>query len=487
MKLLQDILYRSRIEKVQGSTHVAISSLHMNSGEVKAFGLFAAIKGSVSDGHQYIEQAIEKGAIAIVCETLPNILHPHVSYVAVKNSAESLGHIAANFYDNPSESLSVVAITGTNGKTTTTTLLYDLFRAMGEKTGLLSTIVNKIDGEEIPTSHTTPDAITLQRLLRQMVDKGCTYCFMEASSHAIHQHRITGMKIKVAVFSNITHDHLDYHLNFNAYLAAKKALFDRLSSDATAIINVDDLHGEVMVQNCPARIKTYGLRTMADYKSKIIENQFNGLHLQIDGAELYTKLIGAFNAYNLTAAYATAMELGKDRLEILTALSALNPVQGRFQHYKTKGNITAVIDYAHTPDALENVLKTIQEIRTGNENIITVVGCGGDRDKKKRPIMAAISAEKSDKVILTSDNPRSEAPEQIIRDMQAGLDPNGVRKTISLPDRREAIKLACTMANPGDIILIAGKGHETYQDIKGVKSPFDDYKIALETLQMLDK
>jgi UDP-N-acetylmuramoyl-L-alanyl-D-glutamate--2,6-diaminopimelate ligase len=483
MMNLKDILYRVEIREVLGNTDREIQSLCFDSREASAGSAFIAIRGSASDGHQFIEPAIHLGAVAIVCEELPASIHEHVVYIITGNSSEALGYMAANYFGNPSDNIQVVGITGTNGKTTTVTLLHKLMRSLGKRAGLLSTVVNRINDREIPSTHTTPDAISLQKLLREMVDEGCEYCFMEASSHAIHQHRTTGIRFKIALFTNITHDHLDYHKTFAEYIRAKKALFDQLSRESIAIVNHDDVNGSVMVQNCKARVKTFALRSMADYKAKVLENNLGGLHLIADGMDMYSKLVGSFNAYNILAVYAVCRELGFERLEVLTALSSLEPVEGRFQHFRSQGGITVIIDYAHTPDALENVLKTIKDIRTGNEKLITVIGCGGDRDKGKRPEMSSIAARFSDHIVLTSDNPRSESPEQIIREMEQGLDPIGKRKTLSLSDRKEAIRLAITLAQPDDIVLIAGKGHEKYQEIMGVKHPFDDMTIARETFK----
>lgn len=482
MKLLKDILYKSRITEVRGSTNIAVESITMDSRAVKPFCLFVAVKGVTTDGHAYIDNAIKAGAVAIVCEAIPSEVNDAITYVQVSNSAEALGYIAANFYDNPSEKLKVVAVTGTNGKTTTATLLYRIVRKLGYKAGLLSTVVNRINDKEVPSTHTTPDAISLQKLMSDMVEAGCEYCLMEASSHALHQHRITGVNIKGAVFTNITHDHLDYHKTFNEYIKAKKILFDILPSSAFALINHDDRHSEIMIQNTKAKAKTYAMQSMADYKTKILDNSFSGLHLSIDQQELYTRLIGDFNAYNILAVYATCVELGFDKMDVLTAISTVEAPEGRFEYFTNGDNITAVVDYAHTPDALKNVIETIQNIRTGNERLITVVGCGGDRDRAKRPVMAKLAAELSDQAILTSDNPRSESPEAIIEEMRTGLDPILLRKTLSITDRMEAIRTACSLARPGDIILIAGKGHEKYQEINGVKHPFDDLTIAKETL-----
>jgi UDP-N-acetylmuramoyl-L-alanyl-D-glutamate--2,6-diaminopimelate ligase len=482
VKLLKDILYKSRITEVRGSTNIAVESITMDSRAVKSFCLFVAVKGVTTDGHAYIDNAIKAGAVAIVCEAIPAEVNDAITYVQVSNSAEALGYIAANFYDNPSEKLKVVAITGTNGKTTTATLLYRIVRKLGYKAGLLSTVVNRINDKEVPSTHTTPDAISLQKLMSDMVEAGCEYCLMEASSHALHQHRITGVNIKGAVFTNITHDHLDYHKTFNEYIKAKKILFDILPSSAFALINHDDRHSEIMIQNTKAKAKTYALQSMADYKTKILDNSFSGLHLSIDQQELYTRLIGDFNAYNILAVYAACIELGFDKMDVLTAISTVEAPEGRFEYFTNADNITAVVDYAHTPDALKNVIETIQNIRTGNERLITVVGCGGDRDRAKRPVMAKLAAELSDQAILTSDNPRSESPQAIIEEMRTGLDPILLRKTLSITDRMEAIRTACSLARPGDIILIAGKGHEKYQEINGVKHPFDDLTIAKETL-----
>lgn len=484
MKLFSDILYKVRILEVHGSTNVAIDKLAFDSREVEKFTAFVAVSGTQVDGHDFIDAAIAKGALAVVCENMPEERLENVTYVQVRSSSEALGIMSANFFDNPSEKLKLVGITGTNGKTTTATLLYHLFRLLGHRTGLLSTVANKIDAQEIPSTHTTPDAIQLQRLLCDMVEAGCTYAFMEVSSHAIVQNRITGLHFAGGVFTNITHEHLDYHGTFNEYIKAKKALFDGLPVGAFALVNNDDSHGQVMMQNTSATKKTYGLRTAADYKAKIIENQFTGLHLNIDGHEVWTKLIGGFNAYNLLTVYGVADMLGEDPMNMLTALSSVPAPDGRFQHLKTANDITGIVDYAHTPDALKNVLSTIAEIRTGNEQVITVVGCGGDRDNDKRPLMARIACENSDKIILTSDNPRTEDPEAILKDMQSGVPPEHYKKALSITNRKEAIKAACAMANEGDIILVAGKGHEKYQEVNGVRHPFDDLEILREILQM---
>ncbi len=485
MKLLTDILYKAGLEEIVGTTNIAVSSITFDSRKVKKDSLFIATRGVNSDGHAYITQAIESGANAIVCEELPSSIQENITYVKVKDSSFALGYIAANFYDNPSQKLKLVGVTGTNGKTTTVTLLYNLFKSLGYTVGLLSTVKNKIQNEEIPATHTTPDAISLNELLNKMVEKGCQYAFMEVSSHAVVQHRVTGIDFVGAVFSNITHDHLDYHKTFDEYIKAKKGFFDHLSDEAFALTNKDDANGMVMLQNTKAKKYTYALKNIADFKCKIMENHLNGLLLQINNKDLWVKLIGNFNAYNVLAVYSVAILLGKDETDVLTALSVLNSVEGRFQHMKSETGVVGIVDYAHTPDALKNVLETIKSIRTGNEQVITLVGCGGDRDAAKRPIMANIACEYSTKVILTSDNPRTENPEDILNQMQAGVSPADNKKTLRISDRKEAIKTACSLAKPGDIILIAGKGHEKYQEINGVKHPFDDYEILKETIKAL--
>jgi len=469
LKLLSDILYKTRLDEIVGSTNVAISSVTFDSRKVKKDSLFIATRGTASDGHHYIELAIESGAVAIVCEDLPETLKENITYVKVLDSAASLGYIACNFYDNPSEKLKLVGITGTNGKTTTVTLLFNLFRGLGYSVGLLSTVENKINTTIIPSTHTTPDTLALNELLSKMVEAGCQYAFMEVSSHAIVQHRITGLKFTGAAFSNITHDHLDYHKTFEEYIKAKKMFFDNLQDDAFALTNKDDRNGSVMLQNTKAKKYSYGLKSIADFKCRVIENHLNGLLLSIDNQEVWVKLIGSFNAYNVLVVYAIALLLKQDRVQVLTTLSNLNSVEGRFQYIKSKNGIVAIIDYAHTPDALKNVLETIKDIRTGNEQVITLVGCGGDRDAAKRPIMAEIACDYSNKIILTSDNPRSENPEDILNQMQAGISPVEMKKTLRISDRKEAIRTAVAFAKEGDIILIAGKGHEKYQEIAGVK------------------
>ena len=486
LKLLSDILYKTRLEEIIGSTNVAISSVTFDSRKVKKDSLFIATRGTASDGHHYIELAIENGAVAIVCEDLPETLKENVTYVKVLDSSASLGYIACNFYDNPSEKLKLVGITGTNGKTTTVTLLFNLFRGLGYNVGLLSTVENKINTTVIPSTHTTPDALALNELLSKMVEAGCQYAFMEVSSHAIVQHRITGLKFIGAAFSNITHDHLDYHKTFEEYIKAKKMFFDNLQDDAFALTNKDDRNGSVMLQNTKAKKYSYGLKSIADFKCRVIENHLNGLLLSIDNQEVWVKLIGSFNAYNVLVVYSIALLLKQDKVQVLTTLSNLNSVEGRFQYIKSKNGIVAIVDYAHTPDALKNVLETIKDIRTGNEQVITLVGCGGDRDAAKRPIMAQIACEYSNKVILTSDNPRSENPEDILNQMQAGISPVEMKKTLRISDRKEAIRTAVAFGKEGDIILIAGKGHEKYQEISGMKHPFDDFEIVKENFKTLE-
>lgn len=485
MKLLKDILYKTGLEEVVGSTQMAIEKICFDSREVEKFSLFVAVSGTQVDGHRFIDKAIEDGAIAIICEEFPEERNEGITYVRVKSSSAALGVIAANFYDNPSSEIKLIGVTGTNGKTTTATLLHDLFSKLGYKAGLLSTVVNKIGSESIESTHTTPDAIQLNGLLRYMLAEGCEYCFMEVSSHAIHQNRIAGVDFTGAIFTNITHDHLDYHKTFDEYLKAKKKFFDELPENAFTLVNKDDKNGLVMQQNTVASKYSYALKSMADYSCKVVENDFSGMLLNIDGSEVWTKLIGNFNAYNLLAIYSTAILLGQEKLAVLTAISNLGSVDGRFQYIKSANNVAGIVDYAHTPDALKNVLKTINEIRTGNEQLITLVGCGGDRDKEKRPVMAQIACELSDKIILTSDNPRTENPDDIIKDMRQGVDGVHFKKVLAITNREEAIRTACSLANEGDVILIAGKGHEKYQEINGEKLPFDDLKILKETFEIL--
>ncbi|MEX1002866.1 MAG: UDP-N-acetylmuramoyl-L-alanyl-D-glutamate--2,6-diaminopimelate ligase [Crocinitomicaceae bacterium] len=487
MQSLTDILYKVRLLETHGETSVEVSEISFDSRKVVDASVFVAVKGTEVDGHDFIQNALDLGAIVIVCEALPEDLKKGITYLKVKNSAEALGIMAANYYGNPSKELRLTGVTGTNGKTTTVTLLHHLFTDLGYAAGLISTVVNKIDQKEVAATHTTPNPITLNRLLREMVDAGCEHCFMEVSSHALHQHRTAGLKFEVAAFSNISHDHLDYHKTFDEYIYTKKKLFDDLSSDATAIVNIDDANGSVMVQNTTAKVKTIALKTVADYKAKIIENSFSGLVLHVNAQEVWTRLVGGFNAYNILMVYAIACELGANEVEVLTSISKLGSVEGRFEHLKSENNVIGIVDYAHTPDALKNVLSTIQAVRTRNEKVITVVGCGGNRDTAKRPLMAAIAAEYSDKVILTSDNPRNEDPESIIKEMKIGIPADRTARVLAITDRQEAIKVACSLAEPGDILLVAGKGHEKYQDIKGVKLPFDDFEIVKETLKSLNK
>lgn len=484
MASLRDILYKVSLVSTSGNMDVEIGAITFDSRQVESGSLFIAVKGTQVDGHEYISKAIKAGAMAIVCEQLPDEITEGVTYVAVKNSASALGIIASNFFENPSSKLKLVGVTGTNGKTTVATLLFDLYKSMGYSVGLLSTVQNQINKKVIPASHTTPDAIQLNELLSQMVDSGVEYCFMEVSSHALSQHRVDGVKFKGAVFTNISHDHLDYHKSFDAYINAKKKLFDDLDSDAFALVNVDDKRGRIMLQNTKAEKNTFALKTVANFKSKLIGNTIHGLEMEVDGKNAWFKLIGDFNAYNITAVYASAVLLGEDADEALKHLSLLDGAPGRFEQVINEAKVTAIVDYAHTPDALKNVLETINDFRTGNEQVITVVGCGGNRDKTKRPLMAAIACSLSDKVVFTSDNPRNEDPLEIIKDMQEGISPADYKKTVILSDREEAIKTACLLADEGDIILVAGKGHETYQEIKGVKHPFDDKDVLGRMLNL---
>lgn len=481
MKYLSDILEGLAFTELQGSADMEISAVVFDSRKVVPGCLFVAVRGTISDGHDYIEQAMAAGAAAVICEDLPAHVTGEIDFFMVANSAVALGIVADNFYGNPSSRLKLVGVTGTNGKTTIATLLYKLFRDLGYKCGLLSTVENQINGQVVAATHTTPDPVELNELLDEMISKGCDYCFMEVSSHAVVQHRIEGLKFTGAIFSNLTHDHLDYHKTFANYRDAKKAFFDGLAKNAFALTNADDKNGPVMLQNTAAHKKTYGLKNMADYRAKIIENQFSGLLLNIDGEEVWFRLVGKFNAYNLLAVYAAAMLLDQDKSKVLTSLSRLSGAEGRFDYVISPNKIIGIVDYAHTPDAVQNVLSTIHDVRKGKEKVITVIGCGGDRDKTKRPIMAKVACEWSDMVILTSDNPRSEDPAQIIKDMEEGIDPAFKRRTMSILDRREAIKVAVNLAQPGDIVLVAGKGHEKYQEIKGVRNHFDD-KEELEAI-----
>ena len=485
---LQDILYKVSIRSVAGKTDITIKDIQIDSRKVKAGCVFVAVKGAAADGHQFIDKAIESGAVAIVCETMPAAINEKVVYVQVDNSAAATGYMAHNFFDQPSEKMKVVGVTGTNGKTTIATLLYKLFTSLGYTCGLLSTVENQIGNKVVPATHTTPDAISLNALLKQMMEEGCTHVFMESSSHAIQQHRITGLQFAGGLFSNITHDHLDYHKTFDEYIRVKKAFFDSLPSSAFAISNADDKRGAVMLQNTNAKKYFYSLKTLADFKGKIIENSLMGLVMDINGQEVHFRLIGEFNAYNLLAVYGAAVCLNEDKHEVLRNLSVLTGAEGRFDYMMSaKDRVIAIVDYAHTPDALLNVLATIKKLKKGFEQVITVVGCGGDRDKTKRPVMAEAACEHSDRVIFTSDNPRSEDPLQIIKDMEEGLPVAAKRKYISIADRKEAIKTAISLAKPEDIVLIAGKGHEKYQEIKGVKYDFDDKKVVKEMFEVLER
>jgi len=487
LKKLKDILYKVTIDAVRGSTSVDISNIVFDSRKITQNCVFIAQKGTISNGHDYIEKAIETGAIAVVYEDDPTKYHDHVTYIKVTDANKALAYIAANYYDNPSKKLALVGVTGTNGKTTIATLLYQLFTKAGYKVGLLSTVKILIGTNSYPATHTTPDSITINHFLNEMVLAGCSYCFMEVSSHGIAQKRTDALAFKGGIFTNLSHDHLDYHKTFAEYRNVKKLFFDALPKTSFAITNADDKNGEFMLQNSQATKKLYSIQNVADIHGKIIESQFNGMLLNINNQEVWVQLIGKFNASNLLAIYATALELGLSKEEILVHLSTLQSVSGRFQFIVTKTKVTAIVDYAHTPDALENVLKTIAEIRTYNEQLYTVVGCGGNRDKEKRPVMARIATENSDTVILTSDNPRNEDPFEILKEMEAGIEAQNTNKYLTIEDRQQAIKTACKMANPGDIILIAGKGHEDYQEIKGIKHHFNDLEEVIKFLNELNK
>ena len=482
MKKIADILYKVDVVELIGDSDISINQIHFDSRKVKKGDLFVAVNGTQVDGHKFIEACIEAGAIVIVCEQLPENIESHITYIKVLDSGLALGQMASNFFDQPSSKLKLVGITGTNGKTSTVTMLFNLYRGLGYQVGMLSTVSNRIGDEEIKATHTTPDAIQLNALLQDMVEAGCDYCFMEVSSHAIVQHRTAGLDFAGGMFSNITHDHLDFHKTFKEYIKAKKAFFDGLSKESFALTNTDDKNGMTMLQNCAARKVTYGLNAMADYKARIIENGFNGLHLEINSKELYVPVVGKFNAYNILAVYGAAMELGADEMEVLQQLSMIQTAEGRFEYLKSDEGIFAIVDYAHTPDALKNVLATINDIRGGNEQLICVVGAGGDRDKTKRPEMAEIAAQMSSRVILTSDNPRTENPEDILNDMEVGISIDRKRITLRISDRKEAIRTAVALAQPGDIVLVAGKGHEKYQEINGVRHHFDDKEILNELL-----
>lgn len=485
MKTIQQLTQAIPDAQVIGNANTTVLHLTYDSRMVGEGSLFFAVKGTQVDGHKYIADVIEKGAAAIVCEVLPDTLDETVTYIKVSNTSEAMGLMAAEFYDHPSKKLKLTAITGTNGKTTVATLLFRLFRSFDHNVGLLSTVQNQINETVIPSTHTTPDSIRINELLEHMVDEGCEYAFMEASSHAIHQNRIKGLHFAGTVFSNITHDHLDYHGTFSNYINAKKKLFDDVNDDAFALTNKDDKNGLVMLQNTKATRYTYSLKAMADFKAKILESDFSGMLLNIDEQEAWFRLVGNFNAYNILAVYGTAFLLGKEKTEIIKHLSNIEAVKGRFEYVRSKDGVIAIVDYAHTPDALKNILDTINEIRTQNEQLITVVGCGGNRDAAKRPVMADIATEYSNKVIFTSDNPRDENPETILDEMQKGVKPLHFKKTLRITDRKEAIKAAIANANKGDIILVAGKGHENYQEIKGVKHHFDDKETVLELFELM--
>lgn len=486
--MLKDILYKVSIKSVSGNTGIAVNDLQTDSRKVSAGTCFIAVAGTSVDGHQFIEDAIHSGATAIVCETMPARLHSHTTYIQVENSAVATGYMSHNFYGEPSARLKLVGVTGTNGKTTVATLLWNLFSSLGFKTGLISTVHNYVHDKVVETTHTTPDAITLNKLLKEMVEAGCEYVFMECSSHAIQQNRITGCVFHGAVFTNITHDHLDYHKTFEEYIRVKKSWFDSLPRHAFAISNADDKRGVVMLQNTVAKKYFYSLKTLVDFKGKILDNSLSGLHMTINDTEVHFKMIGEFNAYNLLAVYGTAICLGQEKNQVLQILSGLLGAEGRFDYFLSKINhIIGIVDYAHTPDALLNVLATIKNLRNGNEQVITVVGCGGNRDKAKRPVMAEVACEYSDRVIFTSDNPRNEDPIEILQDMESGVNVVAKKKFITIADRREAIKTAVSLSNPYDIVLVAGKGHEKYQDIKGVKYDFDDKKVLAEMFELLGK
>nr|WP_154781743.1 UDP-N-acetylmuramoyl-L-alanyl-D-glutamate--2,6-diaminopimelate ligase [Flavobacterium sp. LC2016-13] len=484
---MKDILYKVAIESVTGSTEIDVHKIDFDSRKIEANDVFVAIRGSLSDGHDYIEKAIQLGATAIICDTLPENVAKGITYIKVKDTNTALAFMAANYFGNPSEKLKLVGVTGTNGKTTIASLLFQLFQKAGFKVGLLSTVKIVVDETEYNATHTTPDSLTINHYLNEMIEAGVTHCFMEVSSHGIHQKRTEALHFVGGIFTNLSHDHLDYHPTFAEYRDVKKSFFDSLPKTAFALSNIDDKNGTVMLQNTVARKFTYALKTYADFKAQILESQLSGLLLKVNDNEVWVKLIGTFNAYNVLAIYGTAVELGMDSLEALRLLSDLESVSGRFQYIISEGNITAIVDYAHTPDALENVLKTIDDIRTKNEQLITVVGCGGNRDKTKRPIMAKIAADFSDKAILTSDNPRNEDPEVILDEMEKGIEAHNYKKMLRITDRKQAIKTACQLAQPNDIILIAGKGHETYQEINGVRHHFDDMETVKEILDQLGK
>ncbi|MGN0002319.1 MAG: UDP-N-acetylmuramoyl-L-alanyl-D-glutamate--2,6-diaminopimelate ligase [Sphingobacterium composti] len=472
--ILKELLHAIPVLQVFGSLEVEVDAIAFDSRQVKQGTLFVAVKGVHTDGHLYLTKAIELNASVVVVEELPESINDEVTYIQVNDSAYALGILAGNFYGNPSKDLKLVGVTGTNGKTTVATLLFNLFKQLGYHVGLLSTVENRIGSTIIPATHTTPDPVALNKLLRDMVDDGCDYCFMEVSSHAVIQQRIVGLRFAGGIFTNITHDHLDFHGTFDNYIKAKKKFFDDLDGYAFALTNVDDRNGNIMLQNTFAHRKTYGLQNMADFKAKVLESHFDGMLLQIDAHDLWVKLVGGFNAYNLLAVYASAILLEQETSKVLVALSEISGAEGRFETVRSKNGVVGIVDYAHTPDAVQNVLETIKDLRTAGQQIITVLGCGGDRDKTKRPEMAKVALKYSDKLIITSDNPRTEDPVQIIKDMEAGISPEKKKNTFSITDRREAIRAAVHLANPGDIVLVAGKGHEKYQEVNGVRHHFDD-------------
>ena len=480
--ILNELLKDIKPISISGNADIEVTGINIDSRKIEKGHMFVAIKGTQTDGHAYIGKAIQLGATSIVCETLPETLDEGVAYIVAESTEDAVGRLATAYYGYPSTKLQLVGVTGTNGKTTIATLLYNMFRKMGHKCGLLSTVCNYIEDEPIAASHTTPDPIALNQLLAKMVEAGCEYAFMECSSHAIAQKRIGGLKFAGGLFTNLTRDHLDYHLTFDNYRDAKKAFFDNLPKNAFAVTNADDKNGMVMVQNCKAKVKTYSTRTMSDFKARIVECHFEGMYLEIDGREVGVQFIGKFNVSNLLAVYGAAVMLGKKPDEILLVMSTLKSVSGRLEPIHGKDGYTAIVDYAHTPDALENVLNAIHEVLDGKGKVITVCGAGGNRDKGKRPLMAKEAAKKSDRVIITSDNPRFEEPQDIINDMLAGLTPAMMKKTLSIADRKEAIRTACMMAERGDVILVAGKGHENYQEIKGVKHHFDDKEVLMEIM-----
>ncbi|MGX5684576.1 UDP-N-acetylmuramoyl-L-alanyl-D-glutamate--2,6-diaminopimelate ligase [Chryseobacterium cucumeris] len=485
--IITELVNRIPVLEIHGDNNREVTELVIDSRKVTENSLYIAMRGTVVDGHSFIASAIEKGAAAIVCEEFPETLVENVTYVQVKDSSKALGHLASNFYRNPSQKLKLIGVTGTNGKTSVSTLLFDVFKNLGYPAALLSTVEIRIGEEVIPATHTTPDVITINRILAEAVEKGCEFAFMEVSSHGIAQNRIEGLHFKIAGFTNLTHDHLDYHKTFEEYLKTKKRFFDQLEDTATAITNVDDKNGNVMLQNTKAKKKSYALKTMADYHGKLLEVDFNGMLLNFNGKEFWTTLTGKFNVYNLLLVFGIAAELGFEQDEILQAISKLKRVSGRFETFKSDGGIFFIVDYAHTPDALENILDSINDIRTKNERLITVFGCGGDRDHSKRPEMGNIATKKSTLAIITSDNPRTEDPAQIIKEIEAGVEPQNFSKYTSIPDRKEAIKMAIKFAEPKDIVLVAGKGHENYQEINGVKHHFDDKEVINELWKLMSK